>query len=158
MPEGTEEKTPEQKPEPADAGRTFTQEDVNRFLAEDRRKNEAKYAGFDEIKAKADKFDQAEAANKTELQKAQDAAAAAEKRATDAEAKVLRATVAAAKGVPAELLTGSTQADLEASADALLTFKGALPKAPPAEGTGASIYDEGDGMSATDIVKAARGR
>ena len=28
---------------PADAGKTFTQEDLNRFLAEDRRKTEAKY-------------------------------------------------------------------------------------------------------------------
>lgn len=36
----------------------------------------------------------------------------------------LRADVAAAKGVPASLLSGSTQAELEASADALIAFRG----------------------------------
>ena len=36
----------------------------------------------------------------------------------------LRATVAATKGVPAALLTGGTQAELEASADALIAFRG----------------------------------
>ncbi|ROS28913.1 hypothetical protein EDF22_0645 [Rathayibacter sp. PhB127] len=40
------------------------------------------------------------------------------------EAKALRAEVAAAKGVPVSLLTGSTQAELEAHADALITFRG----------------------------------
>lgn len=36
----------------------------------------------------------------------------------------LRATVAATKGVPVALLSGSTQAELEASADALIAFRG----------------------------------
>lgn len=36
----------------------------------------------------------------------------------------LRANVAATKGVPAALLSGSTQAELEASADALIAFRG----------------------------------
>lgn len=140
-----------------EAGRTFTQDEVNRFLAEDRRKNEAKFADYDELKAKAAKFDEAEAANKTELQKAQEAAQAAEKRAQAAESGLLRARVAAAKGVPVELLTGSTEAELEAAADALLAFKGTTPNGPPPEGHGADVHKTGD-MSAADVVKAALGR
>ena len=35
-----------------------------------------------------------------------------------------RAEVAAAKGIPANLLSGSTQEELEAAADALIAFKG----------------------------------
>lgn len=62
--------------------------------------------------------------DKTEAEKTAERLAAAEKRASELEAKALRAEVAAAKGVPAGLLTGSSQADLEASADALITFRG----------------------------------
>lgn len=65
-----------------------------------------------------------EEANKTESQKAIDRAEAAEKRAAELEARTTRAEVAAAKGVPVELLTGSTTEELEAAADALIKFKG----------------------------------
>jgi hypothetical protein len=41
----------------------------------------------------------------------------------------LRATVAATKGVPAALLSGSTQTELEASADALIAFRGSQANA-----------------------------
>lgn len=40
------------------------------------------------------------------------------------ELKANRAEVAAEKGIPAELLSGSTREELEASADALIAFKG----------------------------------
>lgn len=49
----------------------------------------------------------------------------------------LRSTVAATKGVPAALLSGSTQAELEASADALIAFRGDKSSTPllvPTEG------------------------
>lgn len=49
----------------------------------------------------------------------------------------LRATVAATKGVPVNLLSGSTQQELEASADALIAFRGEQPSNPlvvPKEG------------------------
>lgn len=62
--------------------------------------------------------------DKTETQKLAERAEAAEKRANELEARSVRAEVAAAKGVPANLLSGSTQAELEASADALIAFRG----------------------------------
>lgn len=65
-----------------------------------------------------------EDAQKTEAQKAQERLKAAEERAAELELKANRAEVAAEKGIPAELLSGSTREELEASADALIAFKG----------------------------------
>lgn len=93
----------------------------------------------DQSKANADKakqFDALQEANKTELEKLMARAEAAEKAAAEASVKALRADVATAKGIPAHLLTGSTQEELEASADALLAFKGTAPVAPSAIGQG----------------------
>ena len=60
----------------------------------------------------------------TEATSASAAALAAAQGETAAERLVaLRLTTAAAKGVPANLLTGSTAEELEAAADALLTFQ-----------------------------------
>ena len=86
---------------------------------------------YEELKAKAQKFAEWEEANKTEVQKTADRLAAAEKRATELEAKALRSEVAAAKGVPSALLTGSTQEELEAAADALIAFRGEPKVAGP---------------------------
>lgn len=81
-----------------------------------------------------------EEAQKTEAQKAQDALAKAQQELADERAARLRAEVAASKGIPANLLSGSTQEELEKSADDLLAFKGdapepsPFPKADPSQG------------------------
>lgn len=49
---------------------SFTQEDVNRIVAERLTREGKKYEGFDDLKAKAAKFDEIEAQNATELDKA----------------------------------------------------------------------------------------
>lgn len=89
-----------------------------------------------------------EEAQKTETQKSQERLEAAEKRAAELELRSIRAEVAAAKGVPAALLTGSTQEELEAAADALIEFRGEQ-KPPslhiPAEGS-APVALNGDGL------------
>ncbi len=84
----------------------------------------------------AQRLTQIEESQKTEAQKAQERLDAAEKRATELELKAARAEVAAAKGVPVGLLSGATQEELEASADALLAFRGEAPKAPIVPGQG----------------------
>ncbi|MDJ0338259.1 hypothetical protein [Cryobacterium sp. PH31-O1] len=83
-----------------------------------------------------------------------------------ANGSALRSTVAAAKGVPAALLSGSTEDELNASADALLAFRGAVtPPANDAAASGAKGTPIGSagaqltaaqltGMSAAEIVKA----
>lgn len=69
----------------------------------------------------------------------------------------LRSDVAASKGVPAALLTGSTKEELEEAADALLTFKGETPKAPSSEGQGkvGSSVSEGSEPDINTLLRAA---
>ena len=109
-----------------------SQDDLNRIIEARLARERERYAGFDDMKKKAARLDQIEEQNKTELQKAQERIAAAEKAAADATTLAAKATVAATKGVPMALLTGGTQAELEASADALLAFRGNTTPTPPA--------------------------
>lgn len=98
----------------------------------------------DQSKANADKakqFDEITDANKSAIDKAVDRAAKAEARAAEVEVRALRAEVAADKGVPADLLSGSTQEELEASADRLLAFRGKA--VPPDFGAGDRGGDAG---------------
>jgi hypothetical protein len=96
------------------------------------RQNEAR-AKANAEKAKA--FDDLEEANKTELQKAQDAAATAAADAQQARLDALRARTAATNGVPEDLLVGSNEEELAASVQRLLAFKGTeTPAAPRSSG------------------------
>lgn len=134
-----------------------SQDELNKVIGQRIAKVESKFADYEDMKAKADKFDEAEEANKSEIQKAQDAARAAEERATQAEQAALRADVAAAKGVPASALTGTTKKELEASADALIQWRGEQKK--PAPGVGGlksgSAGEDTSGMSAKERAAAA---
>ena len=80
-------------------------------------------AKLKELEPVAAKAVELEEASKSELQKAQERAEAAERALADATATAARAEVAAAKGVPVSLLSGDTREALEASADALLAFR-----------------------------------
>ena len=71
-----------------------------------------------------------EESKKSEIEKATARVAELESQLAEAELSVLRSDVAAAKGVPAKLLTGSTQEELEAAADALIEFRGEQNQAP----------------------------
>ena len=98
------------------------------------RQNEARAK---ENAEKARLFDEHEEQGKTELQKALDKAAQAEARVKALEVQATRAQVAAAKGVDADLLSGSTLEELEESADRLLAWRGAqIPKGAPASDAG----------------------
>lgn len=81
--------------------------------------------------AKAKRLDEIEEQSKTDLQKAVDAQQAAEKRASELEVQVLRASIAAQKGVLPELLTGTTEEEITQAADRLIQWRGdATPKVP----------------------------
>jgi len=120
-----------------------SQEDFDKAIQARLARERAKFNDYDDLKAKADKFKKFEDAQKTEAQKAQERLEAAEKRAVELELKATRAEVAAAKGVPVELLSGSTQAELEAAADALIQFRGEQAPAGslrvPSEGKRAAV-------------------
>jgi len=117
-----------------------TQADLDRIIADRVSRERAKYADYDDVKSKAAEHDKLVDAQKTEAQKAAERLAAAEKRAAELEVKATRAEVAAAKGVPAELLSGSTKEELEAAADALIKFRG---EQKPADKAKYVIADEG---------------
>jgi ATPase subunit of ABC transporter with duplicated ATPase domains len=108
-----------------------SQEELDRIIQARLDRERKKFADYDELKKAAEKLSKLEEANKTEAEKAAARAEAAEKRAAELEAKALRAEVAASKGVPVALLTGGTQEELEAAADALIAFRGEQKTAGP---------------------------
>lgn len=106
--------------------KTFTQADLDRIVQERVNRERAKYEGFEDFKAKAQKYDEQEEANKTELQKAQE-------RATELEAKLkqrehedavreMKKKVADEMKVPVDLLTGDTEEACKEQAQAIMTF------------------------------------
>ena len=98
------------------------------------RKNESR---MKENAEKARLYDEVQEQGKSELQKAQEAAAKAEARAAAMEAEAMRAKVAAATGVDADLLSGSSEEELRAYAERLLAWRGAqVPKGAPATDAG----------------------
>jgi hypothetical protein len=99
---------------------TFTQADIDKIVKERVARERAKYADYDDLKAKA--------GEKTTLE---ERVAQIEQQAKDSEARALRAEVANAKGLTpsqAKRLVGGTREELEADADELLKDIGAQKK------------------------------
>lgn len=129
-PEGGQEPTPDpqpsggQEPQGGKGGDTpdpSKPETFSREYVENLRKEAA--ANRKAAKDAQDKIDELADRDKSEADKAKARADRAEARASKAEADLLRHSVAASKKVPADavdLLQGSTQDELEASADKLL--------------------------------------
>lgn len=128
------------------------------------RKNESR---MKENAEKARLYDEAQEQGKSELQKAQEAAAKAEARAAAMEAEAMRAKVAAATGVDADLLSGSSEEELRASAERLLAWRAAqVPKGAPATDAGVRgeeiraakqlTRDDLKKMSPSEIIKARK--
>ena len=141
--ESTEVKTTEVK--------TFTQDQVNAFMAEEKRKTQAGYADYDAIKAKAAEFDKATEANKTELQKERDLRVSAETKVGGYEQRdqvtVWAKEVVKGSNIPADVLRGSTKEELEAHFEQLKVI--AAPPAPLTKRTAvpAGKSDKDDGGS-----------
>ena len=111
------------------------------------RKNTARADGNEE---KAKRFDEYEEANKTEAEKLQARAEAAENALAERDQKDeqerLVAEVADDKKVPAAILRGATREELEEHADAYLASLPAVPTAPSSEGLG----NVGDTVNGSD--------
>lgn len=109
-------------------------------------------------KSAADELAEIKEANKTAEQKAADRLAAAETKAAELELKAAKAEVAAEKGVPLALISGADRAEMEASADALIAFRGATtsPKPDLSQGaTGEALALNGDPL--LDALKSKLG-
>jgi len=128
-----------------------SQDDLNRIIGERVARVKSQYADYEDLKTKASAFDEAEQARLSDLDKAIKRAEKAEKESQALKFNQLRFEVASDKSVPANLLSGSTKAELEASADALIEFAGAQTKARapmpnPTQGRNAPHALNGDGL------------
>lgn len=126
-----------------EANKTFTQAELDKIVGERLSRERAKYEGFDELKAKAAKFDEMEEANKTELQKMSEKAQALQTELDSlkkaATIRDLRDKVAKETGVPASLLTGDTEEVCKAQAEAIKEF--ANPSSYPTVKDGGEIHN-----------------
>lgn len=167
MPEENNDPKPDPKPEPDD-GKTYSKTELEAIVEKRLARERGKYSDYDELKAKAGKFDELEAKNKGAEQQLTEKATAAEQRAAAAELNLARMEVAAEKGLTptqAKRLVGTNKEELASDADASIedgTFKVADgPKPPPGQkpkpdlkpGSTDPTGDEAE-PSATDLIEA----
>ena len=118
--------------------RTFTQDEVNAIVGKRLAEEKSKFADYEEIKAKAAKFDEAEEANKSELQKAVERANNLEAELAglkkSEEVRQTREKIATETGIPAHLLTGDTEEACKAQAEAIKAY--ATPTYPKVKDSG----------------------
>ncbi|WP_431941673.1 hypothetical protein [Nocardia grenadensis] len=129
---------------------------IRERLARDR----AKYSDYDALKQKADKYDEVEKANQTELERAQNALKDLQAERDRIAVDKLRLEVAGEKNVPVKLLAGTTREDLEAAADELLSWSGGVatdkptsPKPNPQQGQPSSQKRTGRAAGAAEVEK-----
>lgn len=88
--------TPPPTPDPPAPEKSFSQDDVNRLIAAEKRRLLAEQPDLTELRTKAAKLDELEAANKTELEKAQGKVVEAERKAAESADRAKRALLKAA--------------------------------------------------------------
>ena len=125
-----------------------SQDELNKIITARVERERAKYADFDDLKAKAARLDEIEAANKTEAQKMADRLELAEKSAAQAQRDALRFKIASKFGVTDDdadlFLTGTDEETLTKQAERLAaraeeSGKPRAPRPDPNQGrTGAS--------------------
>ena len=131
--------TPSEEPE-----RTFTQSELNAILGDRLAQERKKYADYEELKGKAQKYDAAEEASKSELQKEQEKTAALTKQLeafqkADNERK-LKDKISQETGVPVSVLRGETEDELRAQAQEILRiYKPESPSYPNVRDAGETI-------------------
>ena len=106
--------------------RTFTQTELDTIVRDRLQRERNKYADYEAYKEKAEKFDAAEEARKTELQKATERVTALETELNalkkSNEVRAIRDQVAKETGVPATLLTADTEEACKEQAEAIKAF------------------------------------
>lgn len=138
------------------AEKTFTQKELDAIVADRLKRERTKYEGFDELKAKAAKFDELEEASKTELQKVTERA---EKLQSELDSikktqslKELRERVAKEAGVPASsmsLITGETEEVCKEQAKTIMSMlePGTYPHIPD----GGEVHNVGNNASTKEL-------
>lgn len=136
-----------------------SQEEFERALGKRLERERAKFADYDDLRAKAEKFDEVEQANKSELERIQERAEAAERKAAELELSTLKAEVASEKGLTlkqAKRLVGKSREELEADADEILAdFGPATTKKSPPEAKTLKSGSSGSGGNEQGRAAAA---
>lgn len=129
--------------------RTFTQAELNAIVQKRLGEQAAKYGNYEELKEKAQKFDEIEEQSKSELQKAHERVDALQKELDGMKAaesvRMIRTEVSKELGVPAELLTGSTKEECELQAKGILSF--AKPNSYPSVRDAGEVRTTGTGKT-----------
>lgn len=139
-----------------------SQEELNKLIGERIGKVKSQFADYDTLREKASKFDEVQEQSKTELQKAQERAEAAERRAVEFEQTALKTRIASEMGVIPEVIQGSDEEAMRASAQRVLDWasQGKRP-APPAKklasGAAASPKDGETGRAAAALRALRQG-
>jgi hypothetical protein len=142
-----------------DAGKTFTQEQVNDLIAREKGNLQRKYGDYDDLKSKASKFDELTEAQKTDLERVTGERDTFKTTAEQTQTENLRLRVAVEKNLPAELidrLRGGTKEEMEADADQLLELVTARREEPAFNGGARTAAQPEDDMN-TRLRAAARG-
>jgi hypothetical protein len=118
----------------AEPERTFTQTELDAIVRDRLQRERNKHADYEAYKEKAEKYDAAEEAQKTELQKATERAESLQRQVDEMtkanSVRLIRDKVAKETGVPANLLTADTEEACKEQAEAILSF--AQPSGYPA--------------------------
>ena len=121
--------------------KTFTQSELDAVVKDRLKREREKYADYDAVKAKATKLDEIEAANKSELEKANEKAAKLEAELNGikkaAELREMREKIATENNIPTNLLTGTSEEECKAQVESI---KGLLS----ANGIPTSVSDGGE--------------
>ena len=116
--------------------RTFTQSELDAIVKDRLAREKGKYADYDALKEKANRLDEIEESNKTELQKATERAdelqAQLDKMNKANAVRDAREKVSQMHGVPVELLTGEDETTCTQQAQSILAFakKSSYPSVP----------------------------
>lgn len=116
--------------------RTFTQDEVNSIIADRLTRERAKYADYDDLKAKA----QLDALNAANAQ------------------RDMKARVSAATGVPVELLTADTEEACTAQAQAIAAYAKPVNRYPVIHDGGELPYDRAPSLPGATIAADAFSR
>ena len=120
--------------------KTFTQAEVDAIINGRFGRMMEKYKDYDDLKAKAEKFDQIEEESKSELQKATERAdslqAELDKMKTAEKVRAFREEVSKETGVPAHLLHGASKEECEAQAKDILAYANPNGSYPEVEDKG----------------------
>lgn len=156
-PSGTPE-TPT-APEKGDGTSTFTQQQVSDLLAKQKGDVERRYSDYNDLKARATRADELEAAQQTDLEKVTGERDSLKDRLTPLEGDNLRLRVAMEKNLPAPLmdrLKGGSKEEMEADADQLLQLVGEQRPETSFDGGPRGTVDNADDMNAA--IRRAAGR